>query len=75
MISSQIQSQARILIVDDEPLIRKILSKYLSEKSYFIETADDGQAAMEKLGNDRFDLVLTDLRMPNMGGRELLQIM
>ena len=75
MVPSQIKSQARILIVDDEPLIRKILSKYLSEKSYYIETADDGQAAMEKLGSDRFDLVLTDLRMPNMGGRELLQIM
>ncbi|HOO70568.1 MAG TPA: response regulator [Spirochaetota bacterium] len=74
-IDIQIKPQARILIVDDEPLIRKILSKYLGEKNYYIETADDGQNAMQKLDHDRFDLVLTDLRMPNMGGRELLQTM
>src|SRR5271157_586586 len=65
----------KILIVDDEPSIRKLLLKYLSGKNYFVETADNGQAALEKLEAESFDLVLTDLRMPKMGGRELLQIM
>jgi response regulator RpfG family c-di-GMP phosphodiesterase len=64
-----------ILIVDDEPFIRKFLSKYLSGKNYSIVTADNGESALEKLDSEPFDLVLTDLRMPKMGGRELLQIM
>lgn len=66
---------SRILIVDDEPLIRKMLSKYLTEKNYIIETADNGEIALQRLENNSFELVLTDLRMPGMGGRELLQIM
>ncbi len=65
----------RILIVDDEALIRKILTKYLSEKSYEVDTADNGRQALEKLDQNNFDLVLTDLRMPEMGGNELLRAM
>lgn len=65
----------KILIVDDEPYIRKVLSKYLNGKNYKIDTADNGEVAIEKLNTAPFDLVLTDLRMPKMGGRELLQIM
>lgn len=66
---------SKILIVDDEPFIRKVLSKYLLGKNYIIETADNGEIAIDKLNSEPFDLVLTDLRMPKMGGRELLQIM
>ncbi len=66
---------SRILIVDDEPLIRKIIVKYLSDKNYITETAADGAGALEKLAADDYDLVLTDLRMPKMGGTELLQTM
>jgi response regulator RpfG family c-di-GMP phosphodiesterase len=65
----------KILIVDDEPFIRKLLSKYLNGKHYIVDTADNGEVAIEKLNSEPFDLVLTDLRMPKMGGRELLQIM
>lgn len=66
---------ARVLVVDDESLIRKILSKYLGDKNYRVDTADDGKAALRKLKTGAYDLVLTDLRMPKMGGRELLQSM
>jgi len=69
------EEPARLLIVDDEPLIRKILIKYLSDKNYIIDTAEDGSLALEKLQHSSFDLVLTDLRMPKMGGRELLKLM
>jgi response regulator RpfG family c-di-GMP phosphodiesterase len=69
------ENLAKILIVDDDDLIRKILSKYLRDKGYFIETADNGKMALDKLNLDSFDLVLTDLRMPLMGGRELLKAM
>src|SRR3990172_2436145 len=65
----------KILIVDDEPFIQKVLSKYLIGKNHDVETADNGEIALEKLESKPFDLVLTDLRMPKMGGRELLQIM
>ncbi len=65
----------KILIVDDELSVQKVLSKYLSGKNYAIETADNGKIALEKLESQSFDLVLTDLRMPQMGGRKLLQIM
>jgi response regulator RpfG family c-di-GMP phosphodiesterase len=69
------KQQARVLIVDDEHLIRKMLVKYLSEKDYIVESADNGQTALDKLSEVPYDLVLTDLNMPNMGGRELLQRM
>ncbi len=75
MKDEQKDSTEKILIVDDELFIRKVLSKYLSGKKYSIDTADDGQNAIEKLDSENFDLVITDLRMPKMGGRELLQIM
>jgi len=73
--ANKIHDSARILIVDDEPLIRKILIKYLGDKNYLIDTAEDGTGALEKLQDNIYDLVLTDLRMPKMGGRELLKIM
>lgn len=72
---NNISEPSRILIVDDEPLIRKILIKYLGDKNFLIDTAEDGTDALEKLKSNSYDLVLTDLRMPKMGGRELLKIM
>ncbi|MCP4131380.1 MAG: response regulator [bacterium] len=69
------QSQAKILVVDDEPLIRRVLIKYLLDRNYLIDTAEDGQSALKKLEENAYDLVLTDIKMPNMGGIELLQVM
>ncbi len=67
--------QGRILIVDDEHLIRKSLSRYLNKIGYSIEVAEDGRVAIQKLKDYVFDLVLTDLKMPNLDGRELLTMM
>ena len=64
-----------VLVVDDEPLIRRMLSKYLGDKNYRVTAVENGHKALEELKKDRFDLVLTDLNMPGMGGRELLQKM
>lgn len=63
----------KILVVDDEPLIRRMLTKYLTDKNYIVNTADNGQAALDNLSDEKYDLVLTDLNMPGMGGRELIQ--
>ncbi len=63
----------RILIVDDEKHIRKILTIMLSKKGYQTEAAAGAPEALELVGQRPFDLVITDLRMPGMDGLELLR--
>jgi len=63
---------AKILVVDDEEVIREILADFLTMEGFFVRTAEDGGSALVELSRDRFDLVLSDLKMPNMGGLELL---
>ncbi len=53
----------------------KALSRYLVKMGYTIDTAEDGNVAIAKLESDLYDLVLTDLKMPNLDGRELLTMM
>ena len=62
----------RILIVDDEPSIRKVLSAHLRKFGYEVDTAADGKIAVEMLQRDPFHLVVTDLRMPHFDGLDLL---
>jgi len=63
----------RVLVVDDEQVIREILADFLSMEGFSVRTAEDGQAAITELSRFQYDLVLTDLKMPNMGGIELLE--
>jgi len=63
---------ARILVVDDEQRIRKILTLMLSAKDHRVDEAADGTTALAKLDSDAFDLVITDIRMEGMNGEELL---
>lgn len=65
----------RILLVDDEPSIRVVLSAVLHEAGFSIEVAEDGFDALRKIQNAMPDLVITDLRMPNMNGFELLAVL
>lgn len=62
----------RVLVVDDERVIREILADFLSMEGFWVRTAEDGSAALIELSKHPYDLVLTDLKMPNMGGMELL---
>jgi DNA-binding NtrC family response regulator len=62
-----------ILVVDDEQVIREILADFLAMEGFRVRTAKDGQDALGELSRTRFDLVLSDLKMPIMGGIELLQ--
>ncbi len=62
----------RVLIVDDEKFIRDILADFLGMEGYVVRTAEDGAAALEELNNAHYDLIISDLKMPRMGGIELL---
>lgn len=62
----------RILVVDDEPVIREVLSDLLSSQGYLVRTAENGAVALQELMRNPYNLVLTDLKMPVMGGEELL---
>ena len=62
----------RVLVVDDERAIRDILRDFLEMEGFDVTTADDGVTALHALENGRYDVLLSDLKMPNMGGLELL---
>jgi len=62
----------RILVVDDEEVIRDILADFLTMEGFDVRTAADGSAALIELTRGHCDIVLSDLKMPNMGGIELL---
>jgi DNA-binding NtrC family response regulator len=65
--------QDNILVVDDEPDMREALSAALRREGLCISTAANGIEALEKVQEQAFDLVITDVRMPRMGGLALLQ--
>ena len=63
----------QILVVDDEPNLRKVLSAQLQRDGYEVHTAEDGEQALEVLREHHIDLVITDLKMPKLDGMELLR--
>jgi len=68
-------NEQSILVVDDDMLVRKVLKKYISSLGYYVDTAEDGRSALDMLRSFPYDLVLTDLQMPILGGIELLKEM
>jgi len=63
----------RILVVDDEESMRDVLKRLLSAEGYHVSLAENGKKALALLARDRFDYLLCDIRMPVMGGIELLR--
>jgi len=63
----------RILVVDDEEIIRNLLYDVLSNTGYKVKTAKDGQEAISQIEKEPFEIVITDFKMPGMNGIELLQ--
>ena len=63
----------RILVVDDERVIREILSDFLSLEGYIVRTVEDGVEALRELQRRSYNLVISDLKMPNMGGLEMIE--
>ena len=66
-------SPRRILVVDDDPDVLKVLKRFLKAHGYQVETAADGETALETLRGEPPDLLILDLELPSMSGLELLR--
>ena len=62
----------RVLVVDDEENVRVLLRTYLKRNGYGVEVADSGESALAQVESFGPDFILTDVRMPRMGGLDLL---
>ena len=62
-----------LLLVDDDPEFRKAMKKMFEKSGYDVTVAADGQEALVALGEKNFDLIISDLRMPNLNGMELME--
>lgn len=67
------KNNIHILVVDDEEMMRELLNKILSREGYNIITACDGEDALQKIASQKFDIVISDMKMPKMNGFELLK--
>jgi DNA-binding response OmpR family regulator len=63
----------KVLVIDDEETIRKVLRIHLGNAGYEVKEASDGEQAIEQLKKDRFDLLICDIRMPKKSGWEVLK--
>jgi DNA-binding NtrC family response regulator len=63
----------RILVAEDEPLIRDLMIRALELRGHRVVTCGDGEQALLKIGESHFDVVITDFRMPRMTGLELIK--
>jgi DNA-binding NtrC family response regulator len=67
------KSSITILVVDDEEMMRVLLTKILSRDGYKLITAEDGQAALEILATQPVSIIVSDIKMPRLNGFELLK--
>jgi len=70
---SKLYNFKKILIVDDEKLVRWFLERALKNEGYETDTANNGEDALHKIESGEYKILITDLRMPIMGGLELLK--
>ncbi|MEW6515766.1 MAG: response regulator [candidate division FCPU426 bacterium] len=64
---------ARILVVDDEAAIRQPVKWFLTNAGYFVDEAENGVEALDLVKISRYDLIILDLRMPYLDGRQFLE--
>lgn len=73
MMTEESKNNIRILVVDDEPLIRQSLYEILRIEGYHVQMASSGEEALSLIKNDPVDIVVTDFKLPKMSGLELLK--
>ena len=69
----QITDRKQVLVADDEPNLRRVLSAQLERDGYDVHTVEDGAAVLEALDEHHIDVLITDLRMPKLSGMEVLK--
>ena len=67
------ENEKKLLVIDDEPAIREGVRRILESESFQVETFASGHAALERIKQEPFDLVVTDLKMPGISGMEVLK--
>jgi DNA-binding NtrC family response regulator len=67
------QGSASILVIDDVLAVRQSLQEILGAEGYEVETAPDGESGLQRVKDQPFDLVLTDLALPGLGGMDILK--
>ncbi|NPD45348.1 MULTISPECIES: response regulator [unclassified Lentimicrobium] len=73
--TNQVKAKARVLIVEDEVIYQKMLAVILKSEGYEVEIAPDGIVALMKIGKEPFDVILSDIAMPNLDGYQMLDYM
>jgi DNA-binding NtrC family response regulator len=68
-----LDARGRVLLVDDQPELRRVLRRNLSKLGHEVVEASNGRAAIELARQGDFDVVISDVRMPDLGGLELLR--
>ena len=68
-----IDQDLRILVIDDDPIMREFACVYLSTPNVSVETAENGEAGLARLAAEHFDLALIDIDMPGINGYEVLR--
>lgn len=68
------KNSIKILIVDDDLIVRDSMGNWLQEEGYLVDTIDNGHDALEKIKTDSYDLAVVDIKMPGMDGIELLKL-
>jgi CheY-like chemotaxis protein len=63
----------KVLVVDDDPVVRKSFDRVLTSKGYAVITAESGEEALRKLNQEKYDIVYTDVRMPGMSGLDVAE--
>ena len=69
----RIPASLHILVLDDEAPVRLALARYLERRGHLVQQADDGALALQLIATTRFDAVVADVRMPGLGGGDLLR--
>ncbi len=73
MVAARPNVSSRVLIADDEKVIREILAEFLAMEGYVVRGVEDGQRALDELRTRRYDMLISDLKMPGLDGLQLLE--